>query len=109
MRPTTELFLLIEFLDEFIYGAREAAWPLIRADFDLSYAQIGLLLSLPGIVSGVAEPLIGVLGDTWRRRLLILGGGTVFALTLLLTALSRTYGLLLPTSTSSSESDAVPD
>ena len=95
MRPTTELFLLIEFLDEFIYGAREAAWPLIRADFGLSYAQIGLLLSLPSFVSGVAEPLIGVLGDTWRRRLLILGGGTVFALALLLTALSRTYALLL--------------
>jgi len=37
--------LAIEFLDEFVFGAREAAWPLIRSDLGLSYAQVGLLLS----------------------------------------------------------------
>lgn len=95
MRLSSELLLLIEFLDEFVYGAREAAWPLIRSDLNLTYAQIGVLLGLPGIVSGLLEPLIGILGDIWKRRLLILGGGAAFALSLLLTGVSRSYGVLL--------------
>jgi FSR family fosmidomycin resistance protein-like MFS transporter len=95
LRPTTELLLLIEFLDEFIYGAREAAWPLIRADLGLTYVQIGMLLGLPGIISGLTEPVLGILGDIWKRRVLVLGGGTIFALSLLLTGFSRTYVWLL--------------
>ncbi len=98
MRPTfgfVLLLLLIEFLDEFVYGAREAAWPLIRTDLALSYAQIGVLLGLPRVVSGVTEPLLGLLADAWRRRVLIVGGGVVFAASLLMTGLSRSYGWLL--------------
>jgi hypothetical protein len=37
--------LAIELLDELVFGAREAAWPLIRDQLSLSYTQIGLLLS----------------------------------------------------------------
>jgi FSR family fosmidomycin resistance protein-like MFS transporter len=87
--------LLIEFLDEFVFGAREAAWPLIRTDLGLSYAQVGLLLSLPNVVGNLVEPVIGILGDVWRRRALILGGGLVFTLALLFTVLSRDFPLLL--------------
>src|SRR4030065_272627 len=86
--------LAIEFLDEFVYGAREAAWPLMRDQFNLSYLQIGLLLSLPSLVSSFIEPVLGILGDTRRRRTIILGGGVLFSLALLLTALSQDYGLL---------------
>ena len=46
-------FLLIEFLDELVFGVNQAAWPLIRTDLRLSYLQIGLLLSVPGIVSAI--------------------------------------------------------
>jgi len=95
LRLTTELLLLIEFLDEFVYGAREAAWPLIRADLGLTYVQIGMLLGVPGIISGLTEPVLGILGDIWKRRVLVLGGGAVFALSLLLTGFSRTYVWLL--------------
>jgi len=94
LRLTTELLLLIEFLDEFVYGAREAAWPLIRADLGLTYVQIGMLLGLPGIISGLTEPVLGILGDVWKRRV-VLGGGVIFALSLLLTGFSRTYVWLL--------------
>jgi FSR family fosmidomycin resistance protein-like MFS transporter len=87
--------LVIEFLDEFVFGAREAAWPLIRADLNLSYVQIGLLLSLPNLVSSIVEPFLGVLGDVWKRRVLILGGGVCFALALLLTAASQSFIALL--------------
>ncbi len=91
----TWTFLLVEFLDEFVYGAREAAWPLVRTDLNLSYIQIGVLIGLPGVVSGLIEPIIGILGDVWKRRVLILGGGVVFALSLLLTALSQDFPVLL--------------
>ena len=64
--------LVIEFFDEFAFGVREAAWPLIRTDLGLSYAQIGLLLGVPGVVSGVVEPFLGVLDQ--RRHFARVGG-----------------------------------
>lgn len=89
------VFLLIEFLDELVGGVSDAAWPLIRTDLGLTYAQIGLALSLPALVSVFVEPFIGILGDVWRRRLLILGGGFFFALALLLKSTASTFYLLL--------------
>ena len=88
-------FLLIEFLDELVFGVNEAAWPLIRTDLRLNYLQIGLLLSVPGIVAAIIEPFLGVLGDVWKRRLLILGGGIFFAVACLLTGLSTGFIILL--------------
>lgn len=78
-----------------MFGAREASWPLIRHDLGLQYVQVGLLLSLPEIVSNVIEPVLGVLGDTgWRRRL-ILGGGVLFCAGLVLVAASPSFLPLL--------------
>ena len=88
-------FLLIGLLDELVFGVNQAAWPLMRTDLRLSYLQIGLLLSVPGVVSAVLEPLLGILGDVWKRRLLILGGGICFALACLLTGLSSGFIFLL--------------
>jgi FSR family fosmidomycin resistance protein-like MFS transporter len=74
---------------------REAAWPVIRHDLSLSYAQVGLLLSIPGLASLALEPAIGVLGDLGRRRALVVGGGLTFAAALLLAAAAPGFGLLL--------------
>jgi FSR family fosmidomycin resistance protein-like MFS transporter len=87
--------LVVEFLDEFVFGAREAAWPLIRDDLGLSYVQVGVLLGLPNIVGNLVEPVLGILGDVWKRRVLILGGGVAVALALALTAGSNSFLLLL--------------
>lgn len=87
--------LAIEFLDELIYGTREAAWPLIRDDLGLTYVQVGILLSLPDVIGNAIEPVLGILADVWKRRVLVLGGGIVFLLALLLTALSGNFALLL--------------
>jgi MFS transporter, FSR family, fosmidomycin resistance protein len=89
------ILLLIEFLDEFVFGAREAAWPLIRDDLGLSYAQIGLFLTVPALVANLVEPFLAILGDVWRRRVIVLGGGLIFTLALALTAASQTPALLL--------------
>jgi len=87
--------LVIEFLDELIFGTREAAWPFIRSDLNLTYLQVGMLLSVPSVVGNLVEAVIGILGDTWRRRILILTGGLVFGLALVLTATSRGFWPLL--------------
>jgi MFS transporter, FSR family, fosmidomycin resistance protein len=89
------VLLAVEFLDELVFGAREAAWPLIRDDLHLSYAQIGLLLGLPNLLSAVVEPVLGVLADTWKRWVLVVGGGLCFALASFLTGLSPNFALLL--------------
>lgn len=91
----TLIYLLIEFLDELVFGVSEVAWPLLRDDLHLTYTQIGLLLSLPGIVAAFIEPFIGVLGDVWRRRALILVGGLLFTVSLFLTSASTSFILLL--------------
>lgn len=89
------VLLAIEFLDEFVFGIREAGWPLIRDDLDLSYAQIGVLLSLPRLLGSVVEPPIGILGDVWKRRWLILSGGVVFVAALVLISASQSFLYLL--------------
>ena len=78
--------LTVEFLDELVFGAREAAWPTIREELDLSYAQIGVLLSAPFVTSALLEPVFGVLGDSRWRRTIVVGGGVTFALALALVA-----------------------
>jgi FSR family fosmidomycin resistance protein-like MFS transporter len=91
----TLTLLLIEFLDELVFGAREAAWPLIRNDFGLSYVQVGMLLSLPHLIGHFVELLLGILADVWNRRAIVLGGGAAFALALLVMASSNGFTLLL--------------
>lgn len=89
------VFLLIEFLDELVFGVTDAAWPLIRSDLHLTYLQIGILLSLPGLIANLIEPFLFILGDVWRRRVIILGGGIFFTLSLALTAVSHDFALLI--------------
>ena len=89
------IYLLIEFVDELVFGVGEVALPLMRDDINLSYTQIGLLLSLPGMIGALIEPFIGVLGDVWKRRLLIITGGILFTLSLFMTSTSYSFLFLL--------------
>ena len=88
-------FLAIELVDEFGGGSMGAAWPAIRTYLGLTYVQIGLIFSIPALVGNLVEPALGVLGDVWRRRTLILGGGALFAASLALFASSPSFLLLL--------------
>ncbi len=89
------LFLAIEFLDELVDGVGSAAWPLIRDDIHLTYVQVGLLVGIPGILSSFIEPGLGILGDIGYRRLLVIGGGLVFAASLALVSISQGFIVLL--------------
>jgi FSR family fosmidomycin resistance protein-like MFS transporter len=89
------IYLIIEFLDELVFGVSEAAWPFIRNDLHLNYIQIGLALSLPGFIGNFIEPFIFTLSDVWRRRAVILIGGVFFTISLFLTSLSFSFLFLL--------------
>ncbi|HNN13644.1 MAG TPA: MFS transporter [Anaerolineales bacterium] len=89
------VYLLIEFLDELIYGISEAAWPLIRSDLGLNYIQIGIALSLPGFLANFIEPFLFSIADVWKRRAIIVSGGVFFTLSLILTGISTSFALLL--------------
>ena len=89
------LLLAIELLDELVSGTLGAAWPLIRDDLDLTYAEIGLALAVPGFVGSALDPLLGIAADTARRRALIVAGGIGFAASALLVAGSVGFWALL--------------
>src|ERR671926_189139 len=89
------IYLLVEFMDELVFGVNEAAWPLIRNDLHLNYVQIGLALSLPGFLANFIEPFIFITGDVWKRRTLILIGGIFFTLALFLTGISTSFLFLI--------------
>jgi len=87
--------LAVELLDELIYGVQGGALPLIRDDLRLTYTQIGLLLTLPYFLSSILDPLIGLLGDMWRRKVLIVGGAAMTLLAMLLIGLGHTFAALI--------------
>ena len=87
--------LAVELLDELVFGTREAAWPLVRSELDLSYAEVGVLLSVPMYASTVLEPVFGILGDSRWRGLVVAGGGLAVAAALVAAAASTGFLLLL--------------
>jgi FSR family fosmidomycin resistance protein-like MFS transporter len=89
------IYLLIEFLDELVFGLGEAAWPLIRNDLGLNYIQIGMALSVPGLLGNIIEPFLFILGDVWKRRTIILLGGVFFATSLMLTGIAAVFYMFI--------------
>ncbi len=85
----------VEFLDEFIYGLQGAILPKLRDDLALSYTQVGLLFTIPGLISIAGEPIIGLIGDTRHRHALVVGGIAATALGLFLTGVGQTFAIIL--------------
>jgi len=85
----------VELLDELNYGLYGATLPQLRDAFALTYTQIGLLFTLPSVISVLIEPVMGLLGDTRHRRTLVLIGIVATSIGLVLIAAAQTYGVLL--------------
>ncbi len=85
----------VELLDELIYGLRGAVLPQIKSELALTYTEIGLLTTVPALVALLAEPIIGLLGDTRYRRALVVGGIAAAVLDLFLTGIAPGLPLLL--------------
>ncbi|OGO41633.1 MAG: hypothetical protein A2W36_06740 [Chloroflexi bacterium RBG_16_58_14] len=91
----TLLFLLIEFFDELNYAIEGAVLPVMRVELALSYAQVGLLIGLPHVVSTLIEPAIMLLGDTNLRKRLIIAGGLGVAIAMFLIATAAGFPAIL--------------
>jgi MFS transporter, FSR family, fosmidomycin resistance protein len=74
-----------------VYGAREAAWPLIQRDLHLGIIAIGALLAVPTLVGMVLELPIGLLADAGHRRTMMLLGGAAFSGALVVVALATGF------------------
>lgn len=85
----------VELLDELNYGLYGATLPQLRDDFALTYTQVGLLFTLPSVISVLLEPAMGLLGDTRHRRTLVLVGIVSTAIGLAMISAAQTYGVLL--------------
>lgn len=92
---TVVVLYAVELLDELIYGLYGATLPLLKNDLALNYVQVGLLATIPGLVSIALEPFIGILGDTRFRRALVRGGILATTFGLGLVAFGQTYALIL--------------
>ena len=104
MKYRTLLLLAVSHLVNDIYSTTfiGAVLPLLKASFNLSYAQVSLLVVLPTIVQIISGPILGYLGDRLARRWLIalslalnalcmsgIGLAWSFGLTLILASLAR--------------------
>ncbi len=89
------VLLLIELLDELVFGVQGAVFPLIRDALSLDYIQLGILLSVPGVIASFIEPFLGILGDTRHRKTIILLGGVIFGIQLIAIILSQQFLALL--------------
>ncbi|MDE3091804.1 MAG: MFS transporter, partial [Chloroflexota bacterium] len=85
----------VELLDELIYGLQSAVLPQLKIDLALTYTQVGLLFTVPGLIGIVGAPLIGLLGDTRHRRVLVIGGIVATAMGLLFVAIGQTFFIIL--------------
>src|SRR3990172_4288795 len=85
----------VELLDELIYGMQGAVLPYIKTDLALTYTQVGLLFTVPGLVSLVAEPIIGLVGDTAHRRAMVRGGIIATVVGLAIIASGQTFLVIL--------------
>lgn len=89
------VLLVIEFVDEFVFGMEHAAMPFIRDDLGLNYDQIGLLFTIPNTIAIFIEMIFGVLGDGKGRKWIIIGGGIGFTIACTLSAISQNFTMLL--------------
>jgi predicted MFS family arabinose efflux permease len=83
---------LLNYLDR---QAVYAVFPQIKAELDLSDAQLGALASAFMVVYMTAAPALGYLGDRWSRRLLSAWGVACWSLATAASGLASRYGHLV--------------
>ena len=69
-------------------------FPLIKAEFDVSYAELGILLTVFYVISGVCQTAAGFAVDRFGARRVLLFGIAMIALPALLMSLAPSFGML---------------
>jgi MFS transporter, FSR family, fosmidomycin resistance protein len=82
-------------LSHFYLLALPPLFPLIKAEFDVSYAQLGLLLTLLNLATAAAQIPAGFLTDRIGARTLLLGGVALMGAATAAQGLSASYPMML--------------
>lgn len=83
-------------LSHFYQVALAPLFPLLKAEFDVSYTALGLVLSVLYGVSGASQAFVGILVDRYGADRLMLAGLATMAAAVFAMGLSPSYWLLLP-------------
>lgn len=70
-------------------------FPLIKDEFGIGYAALGLMVSVMYTVSGIAQTMAGFIVDRYGARRVLLFGMAAFSLALLLAGLATAYWMLV--------------
>ena len=70
-------------------------FPLLKDEFGVGYAALGLMVSVMYTVSGLSQTMAGFIVDRYGARRVLLFGMTTFSLALLLTGLATSYWMLV--------------
>lgn len=98
LRHDTEVIGLIglaHLVSHFFQLILAPLFPLLKEEFGVGYAALGLMVSVMYTVSGISQTMAGFIVDRYGARRVLLFGMTTFSLALLLTGLATSYWMLL--------------
>lgn len=70
-------------------------YPIIKKEYNFSYTEIGLLVSIPSLISGLLQLVFGYLGRWVTRKAMIGVGNLIVALGIVLTGLATSFALFM--------------
>jgi MFS transporter, FSR family, fosmidomycin resistance protein len=83
-------------VSHFLQLALPPLFPLIRAEFDVSWIALGVVISVFYTASGIGQTASGFLVDRLGARPVLLSGMSLFAVAIALQGASPTYWTMLP-------------
>ncbi len=92
---TIALVSVVHAVSHFFHLILAPLFPWLKVEFSLSYAELGLLMSVFFVVSGIGQALGGFLVDHIGARPVLCGGLALFAAAAFGLAGSHSYGALL--------------
>ncbi len=98
LRHDVEVIGLVGFahlLSHFLQLILAPLFPLLKDEFDVGYAALGLMVSVMYTVSGISQTMAGFIVDRYGARRVLLFGMAAFSLAILLTGLATSYWMLV--------------
>lgn len=93
--PTIVIEGLVHGVSHFFQLILPSLFPWLRSEFDLSYAELGFLMTIMFIVSAVGQTLSGFVVDRVGARVVLYFGVACLGLSALLLSIAPSYGVLL--------------